>query len=589
MNWNLEVLYPTTEAWDAAFVKFNQRLDKIPTYEGQLKDQASFKAYFLLQKDTLVDAHKLYQYAALKSDLNKKDVENAARVQKMAASLAKLSQVTAFEQPEILSLGKDYVLKTIAAEPTLKEYTFPMEQLFHAEKFVLSKDQESILANFSMLARAGSDLHSAISTADRTPVTATLKNGEELTITSGNYRAYLAELDDEDDRETVFKAFFKHYVDHKNTYAEIYKNVLDNDIARMRSRKYPSSLAMYLHSKNIDPSVFHNIVAVASENTAPLKRYYQMRKDALGLKTHRTFDRFRYLAESSTKYAYEDAKALFFKAIDHLDEDFKLKAKQALEDGFVDVYEKEGKRTGAYSWSAINEHPYILLNYNETLDSVFTLAHEAGHSMHSLYAMENQPPATQNYTIFVAEIASTFNEHVLLDYVIQNNTGSIDDKIALLQQSIDDIMGTFYRQVLFANYELIAHEKAEKGEPITHESLSQIMIDLYQDYYAIDISKEPGKEMVWAYIPHLFNTPFYVYQYATSFAASLKLYEMVKADPKNIAKHKALLASGGSDWPLHQTAAVGIDLTTKDPFLAVVKRLETLLDALALALKEKAV
>jgi oligoendopeptidase F len=203
--------------------------------------------------------------------------------------------------------------------------------------------------------------------------------------------------------------------------------------------------------------------------------------------------------------------------------------------------------------------------------------------------MEHQPPAIQNYTIFVAEIASTFNEHVLLDYVIQNNPGSVDDKIALLQQSIDDIMATFYRQVLFATYELRAHELAEKGDPITHESLSKIMIDLYQHYYGIDIAAEPGKQCVWAYIPHLFNTPFYVYQYATSFAASLKLYEMVKENPKNIEKHEALLASGGSDWPLNQTAAIGINLTTKEPFLAVVSRLKTLLDALELALKEKAV
>lgn len=589
MNWNLEVLYPTVETWNQAFNTFSKRVDDIPSFEGTLKESSSFKTYFMLQKDTLIEAHKLYQYAALKSDLNKKDVENASRVQKMAVMLSRLSQVTAFERPELLSLGQDYVLKTIQAFPELSEYHFPMIQLFHAEQYVLSKDQEGILANFSTLSQAGSNLHSALSTADRTETKAILKNGETITITSGNYRAYLADLEDEDDRKTVFEAFFKHYSDSKNTYAEIFKNVLDNDVARMRSRKYASSLEMYLHGKNIDPSVYHNIVEVAYENTELLKRYYEIRKKALGLSTHHTYDRFRHLAESSTKYTYAEAKDLFFKSIAHLGDSFNQKAHQALEDGFVDVYEKEGKRTGAYSWSAINEHPYILLNYNDTLDSVFTLAHEAGHSMHSLYAMEHQPPAIQNYTIFVAEIASTFNEHVLLDYVIQNNPGSVDDKIALLQQSIDDIMATFYRQVLFATYELRAHELAEKGEPITHESLSKIMIDLYQHYYDIDIAAEPGKQFVWAYIPHLFNTPFYVYQYATSFAASLKLYEMVKEDPKNIEKHQALLASGGSDWPLNQTAAIGINLTTKEPFLAVVSRLKTLLDALELALKEKAV
>ena len=589
MNWNLDYLYPTVAAWDTAFKDFSARVDAISKYEGTLHDAATLKDYFLSQKDILMTAHKLYQYAALKSDLNKKDVENAARVQQMAAMLAKLSQVTAFERPEILSLGEAYVMKTIDQYDAIAEYRFPMVQLFHAEQFVLSKDQESILANFSLLSGTGPNLHSALSTADRSAVEATLKSGETVSITSGNYRSYLADLKDGEDRETIFKTFFKHYADNKHTYAEIYKSVLEADLARMRSRGYGSSLEMYLHSKNIDPSVYHNIVAVAHENTDVLKRYYDIRARALGLKAHRTFDRFVPLAESSSKYTYDEAKALFFEAVAHLGEGFNEKAKDALKDGFVDVYEKDGKRSGAYSWSAINEHPYILLNYEGTLDSVFTLAHEAGHSMHSLYAMEHQPPAIQNYTIFVAEIASTFNEHVLLDYIIQNNPGTVDDKIALLQQSIDDIMSTFYRQVLFASYELKAHEMAEQSKPITHESLSAIMIELYDHFYGIDISKEPGKQYVWAYIPHLFNSPFYVYQYATSFAASLKLYELVKDDPKNIEKHESLLASGGSDWPLSQTAAIGIDLTTKDPFLAVVNRLSTLLDALDLALKEKAV
>jgi oligoendopeptidase F len=203
-----------------------------------------------------------------------------------------------------------------------------------------------------------------------------------------------------------------------------------------------------------------------------------------------------------------------------------------------------------------------------------------------LFSAENQPVATQNYTIFVAEIASTFNEHNLLDYFIKNAKATKEDKIALLQQSIDDIMGTFYRQTLFAAYELKAHELAEKGEPITYETLSKIMVDLYKEFYDIDITQEDGKEYVWAYIPHLFNTPFYVYQYATSFAASLKLYELVKEDPKNIEKHVGLLKSGGNDYPVNQVKKAGVDLTTKEPFMAVVNRLNNLLDELELALKE---
>lgn len=587
MKWNLEYLYASPKAFDDAFNNVSSIVESIPSFQGKLGEFASFKNYYLMQTHLSVELHKLYQYAALKSDLNKKDVENASRVQKMGAFVAKLSQVSAFEKPEVLALGKDKVMDFIAEDDALEEYRFPMEKLFHAEAHVLSGKEEGLLANFSQLSSTGSGIYSSLTIADRSSVKVTLQSGETITVTPGNYRSYLTDLDHPDDREAVFKAFYAYYVSHKNAYADIYKSTLDADVAEMKSRHYASSLEMYLHGKNIDPNVFHNIVSVAKENTDLLKRYYAIRAKVLKLETHRTFDRFRPLAEASSKYTYDEAKQLFFNAVDHLGDAFKAKAKDALKEGFVDVYEQEGKRTGAYSWSSINQHPYILLNYDETLDSVFTLAHEAGHSMHSLYAAESQPPATQNYTIFVAEIASTFNEHLLLDYFIQNNPGTIDDKIALLQQSIDDIMGTFYRQVLFASYEYDAHTLAEKGEPITHESLSKIMIDLYDQFYGIDITQEPGTQYEWAYIPHLFHTPYYVYQYATSFAASLKLYEMVKHDPSKIQLHQQLLQSGGSKWPLDQTKESGIDLTTKEPFLAVVHRLRDLLDQLDLALIEK--
>lgn len=585
MKWNLSYLYESNEAWDTAFEKLQGLVEQIPSYQGKLSNKDAFKAYFLLQKEISVELHAMYQYAALKSDLNKKDVENASRVQKMGAFVAKLQKAASFESPEVLALGEKTVMGFIDSDAELEEYRFPMTTLFHSQKHVLSKDEESLLANYSQLRSSGSEIYTNLTVADWINAEATLKNGEKVTITPGNYRVLLTDLEDEEDRETVFAAFYKFYVDRKNAYAQIYKTVLESDMASMKSRDYPSSLEMYLHGNKIDPAVFHNIVEVAKESTHLLKRYYDIRKKALGLKTHRTFDRFRPLAKSTSKFTYEKGQELFLKAVDHLSDDFKAKAKEALKEGFVDVYEQEGKRTGAYSWGAINKHPYILLNYDETLDSVFTLAHEAGHSMHSMYAAENQPPTTQDYTIFVAEIASTFNEHLLLDYFIQNNPGTKDDEIVLLQQAIDDIMGTFYRQVLFASYEYEAHVLAENDAPITHESLSKIMQDLYLHFYDIDISKEPGTSYEWAYVPHLYHTPFYVYQYATSFAASLKMYDLVKKDPKNIELHTKLLASGGSDWPLNQTLESGIDLTTKEPFLAVVKRLETLLDRLELALE----
>lgn len=586
MKWDLTKLYSTLEDWELAVQSVEKTIDSLGTYKGKLGDFDSFKEYYTLQNKLGIEFIKVYQFAALTSDLNKKNTDNAARVQKMGHLNSRLGQVTAFESPELLKIGKAKIDEFISKDATLKEYKFALEKLFRMQEHVLDSKSESILAKYSQLSAQGSEVYSALSVADKVDKEVTLTNGETVLITSGNYRSYLADLESAEDRRIVFEVVFSQYKDHKNTYAQIYNTILQSNIASMKNRKYKTTLDSYLFKNNIPTEVYTNLVAVAKENTAPIKRYYAMRKQYLKLDKHHTYDRFKPLATSKSKFSFDEAKDLFFKSIKHLDKDFQEKAKIALEDGYVDVYETDGKQTGAYSWGSINEHPYILLNYDDTLNNVFTVAHEAGHSMHSLYSAEVQPVATQNYTIFVAEIASTFNEHNLLDYFIKNSDASREDKIMLLQQSIDDILGTFYRQTLFASYELKAHQLAEAGTPITYETLSKIMIDLYKEFYDLDISEENGKEFVWAYIPHLFYTPFYVYQYATSFAASLKLYELVKEDPKNIKKHIDLLKSGGNDYPVNLVKKAGVDLTSKAPFIAVVNRLNSLLDELEVALKE---
>jgi len=586
MNWNLKNLYPTLNDWNIDYQKLEKMIEYMGSFQGKLGNYDSFLAYYKTQKELAVLTHKVYQYAALLSHLNMKNTNNAARVQKMSYLMSKLNQVTAFEAPELLAIGKEKIDSFIKKDDTLKEYKFSLEKLFRNQEHVLDKKSESLLANFSQLTGQGSEIYSSLAVADKVDKEVTFSNGEKVVITSGNYRSFLADLESPEDRKLVFETVFSHYKDHKNAYAQIYNTVLQRDIATMKSRKYKSSLESYLFNNNIPLDVYYNLIDVAKSNTNLLKRYYKIRKDYLGLDKHHTYDRFISLSESTSKFTYKEAKELFFKSIQHLSAEFQEKAQTALEDGYVDVYEQEGKQTGAYSWGALNEHPFILLNYDDTLNSVFTLAHEAGHSMHNLFASETQPVATQNYTIFVAEVASTFNEHNLLDYFIKNSNATKEDKIQLLQQSIDDILGTFYRQTLFAAYELKAHEIAEKGEPITHESLSDIMVYLYKEFYDIDITKENGKEFVWAYIPHLFYTPFYVYQYATSFAASLKLYEMVKEDKENINSHISLLKSGGNDFPVNQVKKTGVDLTSKDAFIAVINRLEELLNQLEVALKE---
>ncbi|MCK7487268.1 MAG: oligoendopeptidase F family protein [Bacillus subtilis] len=436
------------------------------------------------------------------------------------------------------------------------------------------------------MTRAGRDLYSSLSVADIEHGDVMLESGEIVTITNSNYRAFIQKSESAEERKEIFESVFSYYEAHKNTYASIYKTVLQADHALMKARNYKTSLESYLFNNAIPVEVYHSLANVTRANTAAVKKYLEIRKEYLGLETLHTYDRFLELVRSGKEYEYEEAKDLFFESIRHFPKDFQDKAREVLRDGFVDVLEQEGKRTGAYSSSMPNLHPYILLNYSKTLGDVFTVAHEAGHSMHSMYAAETQPANLQGYTIFVAEVASTFNEHNLLDYFIQGGNATKDEKIALLQRAIDDIMSTFYRQTLFACYELEAHKLVEANQPITADALSKIMVDLYQEFYGIDIRAEEVKQYVWAYIPHLFYTPFYVYQYATSFAASLKIYEDVKNNvPGAFDRYIGLLKSGGSDYPIEQLKQAGVDLTQPDAFLAVANRLTELVSQLEVVIR----
>lgn len=586
MKWDLTYLFETEEAFLSSLNNLSIYVDKLASFKGKLADEESFVEFMMIERDFEEALGRIYQYASLKSDLNKKDVAALTNLNKCVMVLYHYDEVCSFQEPEILALGKDYVMDVINRHQEVEEFRFLYQKLFDKNSHVLDAVSEKLLSYYSPLTQAGEELYSSLAVGDATSVDVCLSDGKTYQVTSGNYRALIAEQTNPDDRKAIFEAIFNYYDKHKNTFANIYKVVLDTDKAYAKARNYASSLEAHLFSNNIPTSVYHNLVEVAGNNNAALKRYLKLRKEVLKLDEYHTYDRFINLATSNKKYSYEDAKKLFFESIKHFNQDFIDKAHAVLEDGFVDVYEQDGKRTGAYSSSMPNLHPYILLNHDNTLDSAFTLAHEAGHSIHSMYAAESQPTMLQNYTIFVAEIASTFNEHNLLDYLLKSDEITKEEKIIVIQQAIDSIVSTFYRQTLFAEYELIAHNLNEKGEPINHEVLSQIMIDLYKKYYDLDITKEGVKKYVWAYIPHMFYTPFYVYQYATSFAASFKLYKDVKENvPGAFERYINLLSSGGSKYPMEQTKEASVDFTKKDAFMAVVDQMEELVDELEKLLK----
>jgi oligoendopeptidase F len=585
-TWNLSIFYPDLEAWEKDLATLPLEIERLASFKGKLGELESFKAFYLAEEQTNKLLYRLYAYIHLSSDLNLKDQVKSSKNQQMMLMLSELNQKTSYVAPELIQLGEEKVMRFVNSDDFLKHYRFEMQKLFMQQKHVLDQDQEKLLSNFGPTRGIPSNLYQALAIIDRSDEKITLSNGKEITVSQSNYRSLIPEVPTAEDRMKVFQAAFKRYKDNKAAFAATYNLVLQNAAANYKSRNYASALDAALFKNNIPTAVFHNLKDVAYENTAPIKRYIALRKKHLGLDKYHTYDRFLKLVKDDTKYSFETARTLFFDAIKKMDPEFVTYQHDALKDGFVDAYPQDGKRTGAYSSGFYGFHPYILLNHDDTLEAVFTLAHEAGHSAHTLFSNENQPMPLADYTIFVAEIASTFNEHILLDYLI-GKAESKTQKIELLEKAIDGIMATFYRQTLFATYEYEANLLVEKGMPITDQSLSKIMINLYKHYYDLDITEENGKELVWAYIPHLYYTPFYVYQYATSYSASLKIYENVK---HNVAgamdKFKGLLKSGGSDFPVNQAAAAGADLTNKETFMAVITRFNSLIDQLEKALEE---
>ena len=586
MKWDLTKIYKTKEDFnkDLNFVKEN--IPNFSKYQNNLANKETLLEFMAFSDEIEMKLSKLFTYAHMSFDLNQKNMETLQDYQIVYSVYNELVQASSFVSSELVSIGKDKLNQFIQEEKELAKYAFMVEKLFNNEAHILTTDKELLLSYFNAPMSVFNDMYDKLAVSDNSSVMITLVDGTELEINESNFRGYLASCKDPEDRKRVFEAVYKFYEAHKNVFAAIYRGVIESNIASMKSRNYESMLHSFLEHNKIPVDVFLTLVQTCKENTEPVKRYYELRKKYLKLDELHTYDRFLELSSYSKNYTYEEGKELFFEAMECMEEEFKEKAHKVLEDGRVDVSIAPGKRTGAYSTGTYEEGPFILLNYNNTLDDVFTLAHEAGHSIHTSYSNENQPFTTSNYTIFVAEVASTFNEQLLLDHLLKTSNDK-DLKIVVLQNAIDGLIGTFYRQTLFADYEYQAHALGTSGSPITHESLSNIMVDLYMQYYGIDLNTEPLKKYVWCYIPHLFHTPFYVYQYATSFASSLAIYSKVKNKEENaFENYLKLLKAGGSTYPVDIIKGAGVDLTNKESFMAVVDRVSYLVDELEKLLGE---
>ena len=582
-KWNLSDIYENYSAWEKDFEKVSELKKELAGFKGQFGNEGKLLEFFQKQEEMDKISYKLYRYPQLARDLNSSDKEAVEHLQKVQFLFAEISTELSWVNSELVD-NRENIEKWIEKKE-FDDYRFGLKNLFRLQKHILEEKESKLLSYYSSFFSSPRSIYSEVTVTDVEWPQVTLSSGEKVDVTPANYSKILSTNRNQEDRKLMFQTFYTIYEKKKNTIAAIYNSILQKGIASKKAYNYDSFLLSHLESDNIPEKIYLNLVNTVKNNTKPLQRYLKLRKKILGLEKYYNFDGSINLIEFDKEYEYDDAKEIVLNSVAPLGKDYVEKMKKAISEGWLDVFEAKGKRTGAYSAGVYGVHPYMLLNYNKTLDSVFTLAHELGHTLHTLYSDENQPFSMADYTIFVAEVASTFNERLLLDYMLEN-TNDPKERIALLEQEIGNIVGTFYFQALLADYEYQAHKLAEAGEPITAEVLSKIMEDLFDKYYGDIIEKDDLIYIFWARVPHFFNSPFYVYQYATCFASSAILYEkMINSSDESekkqtLDKYIQLLSSGGNDFPMEQLKKAGVDLSKIETIEAVAKQFDLLLDKL---------
>ena len=580
-RWNLADIFEDWDAWQSAHSELELKITEYEGLKGTLTQGANALLKALLLEDEIGQlSYRVYFFPSLSHDEDQRDNTVNARRQQAQILMAKASQASAWFNPELLAIPSHTVLEWCNQNKQLAVYRFALEEIYRLQEHVLDDNGERLLSLGTRFRSSPADTYSALTTEDMRYPTITLSTGEELTVTYGQYRALLATNRNQADRQAGFKALYGAYKQHINTYAALYGAIAERDRFVAQARNYDSTLSAALFSNDIPTSVLETLIDTVRSGCEPLQRYHRIRRHQLQLDSYYLFDGSIPLIEFEKKYYYDDVIPTIVESVGVLGADYQKTLRDGFDQRWIDVYENEGKRTGAYSAPVYGVHPYMLLNYNDTLDDVFTLAHELGHSMHTILADRNQPFAYASYTIFVAEVASTLNEALLLSLLLDRSTDP-RERVVLLQHAIDSICGTFYTQVLFADWELAAHRAVEAGEPVTADSLCALYSDRVAAYYGDAITVDPLYSITWARIPHFFRTPYYVYQYATCFASSATLLPGIQRGERDaIERYLNLLGAGCSDHPMKLLQRAGADLSQPETVRAVVNQLDELVTQL---------
>jgi oligoendopeptidase F len=584
-QWDLQSICASWDEWTASYAKLDGAIGAFKSRQGTLSQGASpLLDAFKAMDEMGALAYQVWYFAALQYDQDQRNNENNGRRQQVQILFARQQQASSWFNPELLEIPLDTIRGWMDSNADLAVYRFAIESLFHEQEHVLDEKGERLLSFAGRFGSVPHDSYAALTTADMKFPTITLAGGDEVTLTYGQYRALLETNRRQEDRAAAYRAFHQTYANNQNTYASLYNGVLQRDWFHARARGYESTLHAALHGNNIPTSVVENLIAVTKAGVEPLRRYHRLRRKVLGLETYRLYDIFVPLVQHDIRYPYDEVGGWIVDSVRPLGAEYQANVRRAFDGRWIDVFENVGKRSGAYSAPVYGAHPFMLLNYNETLDAVFTLAHEMGHSMHTMLSHRAQPFVYAGYTIFVAEVPSTLSEALFLDLMLERAT-SHEQRAMLLQHAIDSIAGTFYTQVMFADFELQAHRLVERDQPVTAETLSNIYSTLLREYYGDVIDQEPISRMTWARIPHFFSTPYYVYQYATCFASTARLMQQIRAsDPGTrqaaVDRYLDLLSAGGSAYPMELLARAGVDLSQPDTVKAVATELDALVSKL---------
>jgi oligoendopeptidase F len=577
-TWAIEDMYASDDLWQEEYNKIKEMLPKATDYRGKISQSGSNLLSFLQLSDEINKLlERVYVYANQKyhedtANATYQDLSNKAN-----AIMVQVNSAMAFATPEILAIPEATIRQFMNECEGLKLYDFYLQDIIRIKPHVLSAEMESLLASAGDATDGAEQIYSMFNNADIKFPEITDENGDSVRITHGRF-IKLMESSDRRVREEAFKNLYNTYYGFRNTLAATYSANVKQELFYTKARKYNSNLERALDANNIPVEVYTNLIAAVHENMNLMHRYVKLRKKLLGLDEMHMYDLYAPLvADVKMEIPFEEAKEIVAKGLTPLGKSYLDILQEGFNNRWIDVYENENKRSGAYSWGAYGTHPYVLLNYNDTLSNVFTLAHEMGHAIHSYHSDREQPYVYAGYKIFVAEVASTCNEALLIDYMLKN-TSDKKQKAYLINHFLEKFKGTLYRQTMFAEFEMLTHRMVENGESLTADALCKLYHDLNVAYFGDDIVVDPEIDMEWARIPHFYKY-FYVYQYATGYSAAIALSRRILNEgAPAVEDYIRFLSSGSSNYPIELLKLAGVDMSTTGPVNQALQLFSELLD-----------